>query len=402
VKGWLVTEPSGPSYTRERLHFLDSTRSVLILLGIPYHAALAFAPGNWIVNMPVAWAPFGPITEFVHAWRMPGFFFIAGLLSSWTIARRPASAWFRTRSMRLGLPLLGGILLVNVPTALILTAISVDPLVGAQATFVGGVTPLALVEHLWFLPVLLLFAAAHAAVVATGRRIPPALQRRLRRSSGPDVVERTDEPWGASRVIVGTALVVVLTSVASAAWNLVPPELAHEELVSNVGTHASFYLAGGLIALIPDGLRRLVRTPVLPIVGCVAILTAAYLVTSHEAVASTLPAVLRIALGCTTVTLLLCVAARIGDRRNARIEVVVAGAIVFYIVHQPALVFTDLALAPLSSLPLLVFAVSVGVAGAFAAGVYAVVRRFRLLRIVFCGSARPVPPLRGLLSGRGA
>jgi peptidoglycan/LPS O-acetylase OafA/YrhL len=72
-----------------------------------------------------------------------------------------------------------------------------------------------------------------------------------------------------------------------------------------------------------------------------------------------------------------------------------------YLVHQPVIVFTELALARTHMPLLLEFLLTIAAATALALGFYAVVRRNRVARVLFTGSSRPLPPTRGLFVRAG-
>lgn len=93
----------------DRLHAMDNLRALAMLAGVAFHAALAYSPlmhpiwpaadpGNSVVVDAVAW--------FVHLFRMPLFFAIAGYFSARLVTRRAMTGLFRHRCRRVLLPLL--------------------------------------------------------------------------------------------------------------------------------------------------------------------------------------------------------------------------------------------------------------------------------------------------------
>lgn len=142
--------------TAERIHFLDVSRAVLMLLGIPFHAALIYTGAPWLIDSPQhsAWLEFLP--PILNSFRMPGFFLIAGFFAALLLERRLAGAWLRSRCQRLGLPLLTGMaLIVPLQNALLRLAPQFAVRMPASA---GGM----IFSHLWFLPVLLLLCGGLA------------------------------------------------------------------------------------------------------------------------------------------------------------------------------------------------------------------------------------------------
>ena len=93
----------------ERLHSMDHLRALAMLAGVLFHAALAYSPlmhpiwptadtGRSIVVDGAAW--------FLHLFRMPLFFVVAGFFAALLVARRGLGGLFRNRCARVLLPLL--------------------------------------------------------------------------------------------------------------------------------------------------------------------------------------------------------------------------------------------------------------------------------------------------------
>lgn len=93
----------------DRLHHMDNLRALAMLAGVVFHAALAYSPllhplwptadaGNATVVDALAW--------FLHAFRMPLFFTVAGFFAALLLARRGMAGLFRNRGARVLLPLL--------------------------------------------------------------------------------------------------------------------------------------------------------------------------------------------------------------------------------------------------------------------------------------------------------
>ena len=93
----------------ERVHHMDNLRALAMLAGVVFHAALAYSPlmhpiwpladaGRSIAVDAVAW--------FLHLFRMPLFFVVAGFFAALLVARRGMAGLFRNRAARVLLPLL--------------------------------------------------------------------------------------------------------------------------------------------------------------------------------------------------------------------------------------------------------------------------------------------------------
>lgn len=152
----------------ERFHHMDNLRALAMLAGVVFHAALSYSPlmhpiwpladaGRSIAVDVVAW--------FLHLFRMPLFFVVAGFFAALLVARRGMPGLFRNRAARVLLPLL-----LFLPVVLIsmhwLTMQAVANVAHASPALVwmrgwieqhGALPSLPGWAHLWFLFYLLLF-----------------------------------------------------------------------------------------------------------------------------------------------------------------------------------------------------------------------------------------------------
>lgn len=142
----------------ERLPGLDALRVGLILLGIPFHAALPFAEDAiGILQADRSSYLVAILVVVLRALRMPAFFLVAGFFAARLLARRPALDWFRDRFVRLMMPFVFGMA-------------AIVPLQRWIADAYRTETGLALdvripsFHHLWFLLVLFAFCLATVLV----------------------------------------------------------------------------------------------------------------------------------------------------------------------------------------------------------------------------------------------
>lgn len=89
----------------ERLHFLDSARAALMMLGIPYHSAQFYTDRPWYVRSVVNGGVVEYIGNFLHLFRMHAFYVIAGLFAAMLLERRKPILWLKGRAQRLLIPL---------------------------------------------------------------------------------------------------------------------------------------------------------------------------------------------------------------------------------------------------------------------------------------------------------
>ena len=91
-----------------RYHGLDALRGVVMMLGIVIHAAVYFLayPPLPVPLDPSSSPVFDVIVVFVHSFRMPLFFVLAGFFASLLVEKYGIAGSYRNRVKRVLLPLL--------------------------------------------------------------------------------------------------------------------------------------------------------------------------------------------------------------------------------------------------------------------------------------------------------
>jgi len=95
--------------TRERFHYMDNLRAIALLLGIFYHVALAYSPfmANIWFTADLKTHPIFDITiHWLHLFRMPVFFIIAGFFACLLIENKGIKSFLKHRVKRISLPFL--------------------------------------------------------------------------------------------------------------------------------------------------------------------------------------------------------------------------------------------------------------------------------------------------------
>ena len=182
-----------------RYHGLDGLRALAMLLGIVLHATLPYFAR--MTGIEFMWPADDDqslallvLFDFIHLWRMPVFFLLAGFFAHLVLERRTTAAFIRDRLRRIAVPLV----LFTAVMALLLPALwnygwkgefVVDPGVFDPRKwpyFASQGTPLA---HLWFLwhllimyAVLLGLRGARATPLGSAARAAPALASLARKS----------------------------------------------------------------------------------------------------------------------------------------------------------------------------------------------------------------------------
>lgn len=324
------TAPAVPS--TGRLHFLDGLRGSLMIIGIPFHAAIALSGNEWLVVNDEESLPLQLLAAFLSLWRMPAFFVVAGFFAVLVLRRRSPRRWFRGRLERLGVPLLFGMLAINPVQALIRGRSEL----GSWSAAVESWGPL-IVEggpvHLWFLRDLLVFCAVLALLAASPWR--SALARVADRAV--DLAVRSTWLTALGLAVAGAAVVAML-----AAWRLSGAGGVTEVFLSNdVFVNAPYFVVGAALAVQPGRLRQLagraLGVPAAVAAACLAVVVLVELgllgrgtaVDAAEAVAATVG-------GLTGAAVVVGLALRHGDRDSVAIRWVVDSSLVVYLLHHVA------------------------------------------------------------------
>jgi peptidoglycan/LPS O-acetylase OafA/YrhL len=155
---------------------MDNLRAFAMLLGIFFHAALAYSP-----SLKEVWLPASPqnseivdfIAFFSHTFRMPLFFLIAGFFVALLIQKRGLGAMIKNRLMRITLPLSIFLPLVLASFAILIgwalesveTKSPMLSLIAMMAQYPDAPPPPVTTMHLWFLYQLTFFFIVTAVVV---------------------------------------------------------------------------------------------------------------------------------------------------------------------------------------------------------------------------------------------
>lgn len=234
-----------------RLHYLDTMRGVLMLLGVVLHSARPYSSGTWRVNDAHEIPVLDALGSTLHLFRMPAFFVVAGFFAMYLICRRSTPAFLRERMQRVGIPLLAMLLTVNMVQLWFLSAdraSSMDDFV--SQTLLPALMDGNLASHLWFLACLALYFALTAALAPRLRRLA-AMQ---------------SEGW--SRRAANAVFLVALTAAVAAplatavAAKLVPALHVHVlgmVRFSTVLEYLPFFAVGTMLCAYPRLLDRFAR-----------------------------------------------------------------------------------------------------------------------------------------------
>ena len=98
-----------------RRHDLDWLRIIAFLLLIFYHIGMFYVPWEWHVKSVHAGEGAEPLMSLLNPWRLSLLFFISGVALRFLSAKLGAGGLARDRVVRMGLPILAGVVLVVAP-----------------------------------------------------------------------------------------------------------------------------------------------------------------------------------------------------------------------------------------------------------------------------------------------
>jgi glucan biosynthesis protein C len=132
--------------SNDRIHYLDSMRAILMILGILLHTANIFSPNHvWLVSSDDTSILFAGISGFINVFRMPAFFMVSGFFFTFIYLKKQRID-IKDRLLRLIVPLVFTALTLNVLQEILLKSHYDQPL-NFSNFFSGG----GWVSHLWFL-----------------------------------------------------------------------------------------------------------------------------------------------------------------------------------------------------------------------------------------------------------
>jgi len=153
---------------------LDSLRATMMFLGIVLHAMAAYSPSSpWLIRPLQTTKFFDPAILFIHAFRMPVFYAMAGLLTALLLERYGWRRAIVNRFRRIAVPFVIGCLLL-VPLMFFLAAAARTGTVEGGWLYImsGRFLSRAHPIHLWFLEYLLLLYAVAAVLVVLTSLVP--------------------------------------------------------------------------------------------------------------------------------------------------------------------------------------------------------------------------------------
>lgn len=365
-----------------RVYYMDALRSVLMALGVVFHASALYLPSHpWRVPEAGAHPLFEWLYYGIHTFRMPAFFLISGYFCLLTLRKYGENRFLRQRVVRIGIPLLATAVLINpwmnyfswgnYRRSGFLDYV-LDPAYLSEGTWIG---------HLWFLNNLLIYFALAFLAVKLLRLRPLAPLRRA--------PARLIELWSTLRGrMLLLALLLPLTNmgVPRMAWRLGIDEGLHLggfiDLAS-LGSYLPYFLLGMLMRQEPLLIQTLASGRFWLTALALAAVSAALPAGGYATYAWEYAGY---ALAWGLVGLCLALFRRLFDRPSPGFEYFADASYTIYLLHQLLVVLLGWALvsAPISIFAK--FALIVGLTFALtAAAHHYLVLRIPLLRLLFNG-----------------
>jgi glucan biosynthesis protein C len=202
----------------QRYHALDALRAAMMLLGLVLHSAASYTArplgAAWPYHDAQTSAWFDLVVFFIHLFRMPVFFMVAGFFGALLFYRDGPGGMAGNRLRRVLAPLaLAWVILYPLTVAGFVFALGRGATAGAPGwEYVTSGTFLTRPNliHLWFLYDLLLLYAAALAARPLLRRMPDGLRRGVEATFGRLVTS----VWGPLVWSAATALTLMPMSIA--------------------------------------------------------------------------------------------------------------------------------------------------------------------------------------------
>lgn len=149
--------------------YLDWLKFLVVYGIVVYHAALPFAFGAWLLGSRDRSVVLTAFTGFTFPWGIPLLFLLSGCGAFFGLRSKTATAFLRRRFLRLGLPLVAGIIVLSPLQAYLTNGIAPKTLGGMIAFYPRFLTSMPFEwtprwlaiygYHLWFLGYLLAITA---------------------------------------------------------------------------------------------------------------------------------------------------------------------------------------------------------------------------------------------------
>lgn len=174
------SQPAGEPRESRRFHALDSLRASMMFLGIYLHAVVGYSrEGGWPYKDSHPTAIYDWTLGYIHAFRMPLFYVMAGFFAAMLTSRRGLGGFLANRARRILVPFVVGWALMYPVVCFLSTYVRVADqpqpwAIALRAVVSGEILRYLHPLHLWFLEYLLVLCAIQAAAAALLPKVCPA------------------------------------------------------------------------------------------------------------------------------------------------------------------------------------------------------------------------------------
>lgn len=162
-----------------RYHYMDNLRALALLAGVILHAALSYSPllaSGWATADTQSSILIDLWVWFVHTFRMPLFFLIAGFFAHYLIEKRGVGGFLKNRALRLAVPfivfwpivtaaIIGGLIYMALTMPINTPVMDIIRLSINNPEAMNGQKPPITTAHLWFIYYLVIFCFATGLIL---------------------------------------------------------------------------------------------------------------------------------------------------------------------------------------------------------------------------------------------
>lgn len=366
---------------QDRLHHWDFSRAFYLLLGIPFHAAAIYSTTHeWAVSSLDKSQALTWFADFIHTFRMPGFFLLAGYFSIMILDRKDPLNWLKTRLFRLGVPLLSATLLI-LPFQIVVqsAALSVSgtlPWADLSAYTLGQLTHFGepWISHLWFLWCLIAYCVGLAMLYALvdGAKLRVALVGLV--------------GWiGRNRIASLVGFVGLCAIAAYIQSVVVAASPYYGNAVINYNAYAFYFVLGVVLFYSPKMQDFLFKTG--PIAFGGGFILAAFSIAPHT---DLLTHTVRVMAGITGAFLIVGFisnqAQRYFNTPNAKVRKLVDASFTIYLFHHPIIIVLATLFLMVNLPPIIEFFIVAIAAGVGSYAIHQLISKSSILMIMFNGA----------------
>lgn len=321
--------PDGATQHPTREPHLDAVRCLLMLLGLPFHAAYPFhAKYTWLVVSASKSQTLTTMISFLHLFRMQGFFMLAGYLAALTISKRPATPWISSRMARLLPPFVTALVLL-VPIMNLFAAYAAYGQDGPMAAWIEAIRQIGrqTTGHLWFVLVLIYFNIALAVLcwIAPGAR-----------TFHISMSDRTARPLLLPLLLACSVGISIWQRGSLAAVHQLPSVAIHPGALAYAVEYAPYFGLGLLLQRCRPLYHRFNRLS-WPIVT-IGLAAAVFCLTRNQHVPRLVEYAINAVAALGIVHVIVAAAARVFDADRKWVNEIVRASFVIYLFHMPIIV----------------------------------------------------------------